>query len=157
MERWVHFRDFHGPGWPSPSQLEHYFLTPSGRRQAFETGNDCWGLSAIGVHGTENLAPDKGRIDLGLTMLGNPEHGVLLHYRKGGGGYKDSFYSKRDLRRLREWVKTAHDDLFPVGLYIPFETAWKAVKEFIETDGQLPRSIEWVADDDLPADAFPEP
>ena len=90
-------------------------------------------------------------------MLGNLDHGVLLHYRKGGGDYGDSFYSKGDLTRLREWVKTAHDDLFPVGLYIPFETAWKAVKEFIETDGQLPRSIEWVAGNDLPADAFPDP
>jgi hypothetical protein len=89
--------------------------------------------------------------------LGNIYHGVLLHYRKGGGDYKDSFYSKGDLTRLREWVKTRHDDLFPVGLYIPFETAWKAVKEFIETDGQLPRNIEWVAGNDLPADAFPDP
>jgi hypothetical protein len=157
MEKWMNFPAFHGPGWPSPSQLEHYFLTSSGRREAFEIGNDCWGLSGIGVHGTENLPPGKGRINLGLTILGDPDHGVLLHYRKGGGVYKDSFYSKGDLTRLREWVETAADDLFPVGLYIPFETAWKAVKEFIETDGQLPKSIEWVAGDDLPADAFPDP
>jgi len=157
MEKGVHFRGYNGPGWHSRSQLEDYSLTPSGRRKAFEIGNDCWGLSATGVHGTEKLPPGKGRIILGLTMLGNLDHGVLLHYRKGGGDYGDSFYSKGDLTRLREWVKTAHDDLFPVGLYIPFETAWKAVKEFIETDGQLPRSIEWVAGNDLPADAFPDP
>jgi len=87
MEKWAHFRGFDGPGWPSPSQLEHYFLTPSGRRQAFEIGNDCWGLSATGVHGTEHLPLGKGRIDLRLTILGNSDHGVLLYYLKGGGSY----------------------------------------------------------------------
>jgi hypothetical protein len=45
----------------------------------------------------------------------------------------------------------------PVGLFIPFRTAWKAVREFIETDGELPKSIEWVADRDIPPEAFPDP
>jgi hypothetical protein len=31
------------------------------------------------------------------------------------------------------------------------------VKEFIETDGQLPKCIEWVADNDLPPGTFPDP
>jgi hypothetical protein len=44
-----------------------------------------------------------------------------------------------------------------VGLFIPFPVAWKAVKEFMETDGELPRSIEWIATGDLPAQTFPEP
>ena len=38
-----------------------------------------------------------------------------------------------------------HDTVLPIGLFIPFEKAWTAVKEFIETDGKLPRSIEWIA------------
>jgi len=45
----------------------------------------------------------------------------------------------------------------PVGLYVPFEAAWHAVKEFIETDGALPKSIAWISDDDLPNDTFPDP
>jgi hypothetical protein len=46
----------------------------------------------------------------------------------------------------------------PVGLYIPFKTAWLAVTEFIETEGQiLPTSIEWIANKDLPPNTFPEP
>ena len=45
-----------------------------------------------------------------------------------------------------------------VGLFIPFEKAWPAVKEFMETDGlRLPTSIEWVANQDLPANSFPDP
>jgi hypothetical protein len=33
----------------------------------------------------------------------------------------------------------------------------EAVKEFIETDGALPKSIEWIANRDLPPNTFPEP
>jgi hypothetical protein len=35
--------------------------------------------------------------------------------------------------------------------------AWKAVKEFLESDGKLPTSIGWIANGDLPANTFPEP
>lgn len=90
-------------------------------------------------------------------MWGNPEHGVLLIYQKWGGGHNDAFSSKGDLRRLRDLVRTLHDDPLPVGLFITFAEAWKAVKEFIETDGELPKSIEWIANKDLPANTFPDP
>jgi hypothetical protein len=45
----------------------------------------------------------------------------------------------------------------PVGLYIPFAKAWPAVKEFIETEGALPTSIEWVKNSELPPGTFPDP
>ena len=45
----------------------------------------------------------------------------------------------------------------PVGLFIPFAEAWKAVKEFMETEGQLPTSIEWIKGEDLPEGTFPDP
>jgi hypothetical protein len=50
-----------------------------------------------------------------------------------------------------------HGDLRPIGLYIPYEKAWLAVKEFIETDGNLPNSIEWVPGRELPPGTFPDP
>jgi len=50
-----------------------------------------------------------------------------------------------------------HDTPLPVGLFIPFERAWSAVKEFMETEGALPKSIEWVANRDLPPNTFPDP
>jgi hypothetical protein len=37
------------------------------------------------------------------------------------------------------------------------ERAWLAVKEFMETDGALPNSIDWIADADIPDEAFPDP
>jgi hypothetical protein len=58
---------------------------------------------------------------------------------------------------MNRWVETIPGDQLPVGLFISFETAWKAVKEFVERDGALPQSIEWIADRDLPANAFMPP
>jgi hypothetical protein len=43
----------------------------------------------------------------------------------------------------------------PIGLFIPFESAWTAVREFIEANGALPTGIVWVGDGDLPRTAFP--
>jgi hypothetical protein len=90
-------------------------------------------------------------------MWGNPEHGVLLIYSKWGGGLKQTYSSKGDFARLRERVRSMHDTVLPVGLFIPFDKAWPAVKEFIETDGKLPKSIEWIANRDLPPNTFPDP
>jgi hypothetical protein len=146
-----------GPGWPRPEQLEHYFLGPLEQRWPFENGQDCLGFSALGADGTEQLPEGKGRIDIRLTMVGNLDHGVLLHYRKAGGARDESYYSRVDLGRLREWVKTKDGDLMPIGFFIPYEMAWKAVKEFIETDGTLPTSIAWIAGRDIPDYAFPDP
>ncbi len=157
MRKRVYFDVFRGPGWPSPNQLEHYFLSGSGRRRAFGTNNDSWGLSAEGLDGTEHLPAGKGRIDINFTVLGNPDHGVLLHYHKRDGRRGDIYYSKGDPKRLRERVETRHGDLMPIGLFIPFERAWTAVKEFIETDGALPGSIAWIASGDIPPDVFPDP
>lgn len=143
-------------GWPETDWLEPFFLAPKGKEWSYKGGNDSWGLSAEGADGTAHLGEDEGRIDLTLDMYGNPEHGVLLIYQKWGDGNPTSCASKGDLTRLKEWVKTLHGDQMPIGLYIPFAEAWKAVKEFIETDGQLPESIEWVNTIDLPEGTFPE-
>ena len=91
-------------------------------------------------------------------MVDNEDHGVLLQYRKLGGGYKDIYYSKGDLTRLEDLVWIGQEgDLMPIGLFIPFDKAWLAVKEFIETDGALPKSIDWIASADIPDEVFPDP
>jgi Immunity protein Imm1 len=156
MRKRAHFGDFVGPGWPTPQELAPYFLAPPKYSEVW-SDNDCWGLSAEGLEGTEHLLEGKGRIDVHLTLVGVRRLGVLLLYSKRGGGYQIGCYSKGDLERLQEWVRTHDGDLMPVGLFIPFGAAWKAVKEFIEKDGALPTGIEWISSADLPADAFPDP
>ena len=157
MKRLTYFDDFSDIGWPSTSELAPYFLTAEGRRQFFALGNDSWGLDAEGADGTDRLQANHGRIDIHLNIIGHPEFGIFLNYRKWGGTQKHTYYSKGELSRLRELVDTVHGDRIPLGLYIPFDTAWKAIKEFIETDGRLPTSIAWIAGKELPADAFPPP
>jgi hypothetical protein len=90
-------------------------------------------------------------------MCGVPSLGVLLIYDKWASGNKESYSSKGDSRRIREWVRNLHNTPLPVSLFVPFKSAWLAVKEFIETDGALPKSIEWVDNKDLPPGTFPDP
>jgi hypothetical protein len=146
MRKTTYFLEHPGYGWPNERWLAPYFLTPAGRQEAFAADNDSWGVSAECVDGTETL-----------PILGKPDLGVLLFYNRWSATDGNAYYSKGNLRNLRRWVRTKHGDRMPVGLFIPFEYALKAVMEFIETDGALPKCIEWVAAADLPDDAFPEP
>ena len=156
MKKEVYFDRMWEERWPEPAELQSYFLAPPGHEWFYANGNDGAFLSAQGLHGTEHLGWDD-RIDVDLTMWGNPKFGVLLIYSKVGKGYQEVYTSKGDLARLREFVRSLHGTPLPVGLFVPFATAWKAVREFIETDGQLPRSIQWVANRDLPPNTFPDP
>lgn len=91
-------------------------------------------------------------------MWGNPELGVLLQYARYGGGVpRQDWFSKGDMTRIRHWVRSLHSTPLPVGLFISFDRAWLAMKEFMELEGRLPKSIEWVNSDDLPDNTFPDP
>jgi hypothetical protein len=153
----TYFASRRSKGWPEPKDLEPYFLAPPGREWFFHVNNDSGGFTAEGVDGTDHLEANRGRIDIRLDMWGDREHGVMLIWSKWGGGHKQMYTSKGDMSRLRDYVRTMHGDDMPISFYIPFAEAWKAVKEFIEADGALPKSIEWVENRTLPGDTFPEP
>lgn len=157
MRKTTYFLPLPEEGWPDPEELQPYFVAPPGEEWSYFGGNDSWGLSAEGLYGTQGLQKLKEQVEVHLDMWGHPKHGVLLIYQKYGGGYREAFTSKGDMSSLREIVRTSHGDPMPVGLYIPFAEAWKAVKEFIKTDGELPKSIAWVANKDLPPNTFPDP
>jgi len=158
MIKTTYFDVFERSGWPEPGQLAPFFLAPKGNEWSYHGGNDSWGLDGQGLYGTENLAR-ADRVNVHLYMIGNPVHGVYLQYDKWDGRTKkkESYVCKGDLGRLREFVRSLHGTPLSVGLFIPFAEAWNAIREFIETDGELPKSIEWVASRDLPAEAFPDP
>jgi hypothetical protein len=143
-------------GWPRPEEIEHYFLAPPGKHWFFETGNDTAGFTADGIDGTEHLEPKRTRSNVRLALSAHPTMGVMLDWSKWDGKERQTYISKGDLRRLRELVLNLHDDPLPVGLLVPYAVAWKATKEFLETDGGLPNSIEWIAARDLPRDTFPD-
>jgi hypothetical protein len=145
------------PYWPTLDVMKPYFIPDTGPPWFDVGGNDSGGLDIKGMYGTEGLTPYQDRVDASLSMWGNPDLGVLLMYRKYGGGYRDAFHSKGDLSHLKEWVRSLHDTPLPIGLFIPFDKVWLAVKEFVETEGELPKSIEWVAALDLPEGTFPDP
>lgn len=153
-----HFDRFRGIGWPSPNELEPFFLAPAGQEWSYKGGNDSWGFDVQGLEGTDHL-PRAERVNVHLYMSGNPQHGVNLAYDRWDGRLKtrERYNSRGDLSRLLEFVRSMHGTPLSIGLFVPFKTAWPAVKEFVETDGQLPKSIEWIASRDLPPEAFPDP
>ncbi len=157
MRKHSYFDSHQFEGWPDPKELRPFFFAPPGKEWFHTGGNDTAGLDAEGIDGTDHLNSNGGRVDLTLYMWGIPELGVLLIYHKHGGGSSLAYSSKGDLARLREWVRSLHSTPLPVGLFIPFDKAYSAVKEFIETDGKLPKSIEWIANKDLPQGTFPDP
>ena len=137
------FEKFRQKGWPNPRDLKPFFFAPPGQEWFKTGGNDTAGFLAEGLYGTEHEDHLAGRrINLRLDLYGMPSLGVLLIYNKYGGGYQETYTSKGDMSRLKEWVRNLHNDPLPVGLFVPFPKAYDAVKEFIETDGQLPKCIE---------------
>ncbi|MGP9811875.1 hypothetical protein ACTZWT_10220 [Rhodopseudomonas sp. NSM] len=142
-------------GWPSLTELEPLFLAPDDQRWPYWKGYDEWALYIEGLDGTDGL-PDVDQGKVYLTMTGTPDFGVMLSYEKWDGRTMQSqdCFSKGDMSRIREWLRTLHDDLRPIGLFIPYAQAWPAVKEFMERDGELPTSIEWVDAEALPPNTF---
>ena len=143
MRKLTYFDQIDREGWPDPQEVKHYFFAPAGKEWFHTWGNDSAGLWAEGLYGTENEDHIAGhRVDLDFYIYGIPGLGVLLIYHKHGSGYAEAYTSKGDMSRLKEWVRNLHNDPLPVGLFVPFPKAYDAVKEFIETDGQLPKCIE---------------
>jgi hypothetical protein len=157
VNRYSYFQMYKGNFWPSVAEIAPYFSS-SGENWTSKGGNDSWGLAIQGLDGTEDRRLGNGRKDINLDMWGRPGLGVLLIYDKiGPVGFRDAYTSKGDMSRLGELVRSTHDTPLPVGLFIPFDKAWLAVKEFMDTEGQLPKSIDWVRNADLPPNTFPDP
>ena len=141
----------------SPGSCSTIFLLRL-EESGFQDGrNDSAILMEQAAYNTDDLPIGQGCVKISLQLWGKPNLGVLLVYSRLGGGYGDFFSSKENMTRIREWVRSTHGDPLPIGLFIPFAPAYQAVKEFIETDGELPKSIEWIANKDLPPNTFAEP
>lgn len=155
----AYFGRFDGRGWPSLGQLRPYFFASPERRWFFETGNDGGVFEIRSGEPSGDPSVRTWQDASYLYLVGHPIYGVYLHYTRWNGGEqrKESFDSKGDLTRLRERVRDLHGTETPIGLFVPYETAWKATKQFIESEGGFPWSIEWVASSDLPEDVFPTP
>ena len=159
MRKESSFDEHWGDGWPDLHNIQACLLDPKRRAAFFAKGLDGGSFSVRGLYGTEKLPVRGGLVTAHLFLHLNPDHGAKLVYARWDGRVqnKDEFHSKGDLSRLGEFVRSFHDTPLSVGLFIPFEQGWQAIKEFIETEGELPKSIEWVDDKALPPGTFPDP
>jgi immunity protein Imm1 of predicted polymorphic toxin system len=153
------FDDYWGNGWPDIRVVEQGLSDPEKLARLFAKGRDGGCFSIERIYDKTNSAPQSELVGATLYMHMNPDHGIKLQYSKWDGrvGEKKTYHSKGDLARLKEFVRSFHRTPLSIGLFVPFEMGRKAVKEFLETDGALPRSIDWVSDDELPSEVFPLP
>ncbi len=156
MKKITIFPGYEGPGWPDEKWLAPYFLTLAGRHEVFSIRSNHWCVTAEGVDGTEDLAFDK-QLNINLHIIGKPDLGVLLLHDRVSAADGHAYYSLGNPKMLRTLVRATQVSLMPAGLFIPFEQALKAIMEFVQTNGALPKCIEWVASADLPEGSFPEP
>jgi hypothetical protein len=153
------FDEHWGVGWPVLSEIEACMLDRARRDAYFKGGRDGGSFFAKGLYGTEALPPESGRISSQLYLSLNPDLGASLQYNRWDGRVQKmaTFVSKGDLSRLTEFVRSFHGTPLSVGLFISFEDGFRAVKEFIETEGEQPTSIEWIDAETLPPETFPDP
>ncbi|WP_244431975.1 hypothetical protein [Rhodopseudomonas sp. B29] len=139
-------------GWPSITELGPLFSAKAWSRWE---GDDEWVLRIEGLYGTDCL-PEDSQVRACLIITGTPDFGVMLHYSRWDGRTQRSLdcYSKGDMDRIRQWLRTLQEDLRPIGLFIPYAQAWTAVREFMERDGELPSGIEWIGGNELPPNTF---
>ena len=151
--------EFNNAPWPSTSTVKPYFTSPSQRNWAYWDVGAGGLISVDGIMGTELVAAARGRANATLYISGDRTHGLTLFHRLWDGRTEtvSSHYSRGDLSRRLEFVKTGDGDLLSVGLFISFEKAWLAVEDFMNSAGSLSKRIEWVSIRDLPTDTFPEP
>jgi len=137
--------------------VEQGLSDPEKLAQLFAKGSDGGCFSIEWIYDKKNSAPQSELVGATLYMHMNPDHGIKLQYSKWDGriGEKRTYHSKGDLTRLKQFVRSFHRTPLSIGLFVPFEIGRRAVKEFLETDGELPRSIDWVSEDDLPSEVFP--
>jgi hypothetical protein len=149
MRKSCSFHDFCGHGWPSADELKKYFS--AGGKLWASRDNDSWSLRAEGLYGTAIL-PRSDAVTVDLRMTGCPEHGVTLDFARWHGRIRrlHRYCSVGDLRRLGQFMYSLQGEPYSLGLFIPFEEAFGAVKEFIESDGELPASIRWISGEGFP-------
>jgi hypothetical protein len=140
--------------WPTVASLRSDFSSGPGTKWYNHGGNDTAGISVEGVDGTAGKQFGSGRIDLSLELLGHEVYGVFLFYRKTG---ESGYASKGDMRFLKTFLRTKHDDLRPLSFFIPFDKAWLAVEDFMTGDGARSSRIEWVPMSELAGTIFPDP
>lgn len=153
------FGDHWGNGWPDVSAVERDLSDPEKLAKLFAKGRDGGCFSIEWIYDKGSSIPQFGVVGAILYMHMHPDHGIKLQYSRWDCRIekKETYHSKGDLARLKQFVRSFHRTPLSIGLFVPFEIGRKAVKEFLQTDGELPQSVDWISDDDLPSEVFPLP
>jgi hypothetical protein len=153
MKTEAYFPDHTLVPWPSPGKLHRHFLPPHDKNwQA--GGNDHWGLTIYPLGDNRDPDPRISRRAIRLDLVGVPEYGVFIHWQNSHLGFSENYFSRGDLTKLGKQVRNLQGDARPLGLFVPFATAWLATEDFMLGKGTRSDRIEWIKAEDLPPNTF---
>lgn len=155
MKKTSYFHDCPWEGWPDPIRIKPFFAPARWE----SGGNDSWSFRLIKSDGVEGAPWGNGPSYADLAMTGVPHLGVTLQYDRWTKStrQRECYNSRGDLSKTLEFVRSLHDDQLSLGLFISFDEAWIAAKQFLESDGALPPGVPWVDSRELPPGTFPDP
>lgn len=102
----------------------------------------CAGREAPDIKRCKELRLRGSKSRLGLRKF--------LHWHTRGPIEHEHYFPKGDLNLLREYCYVGQSGPYPVGLFVPMEVGWIAVKDFLEKDGVRSPRIQWISAYDLP-------
>ena len=157
MKRFISINGFECNRWPAADQLEQSFLDPARRNWAFWDGGGGGYISVSGLDGTENEPDGPNRSNARIAIRAHRKHGATLDHHWWDGKRRVST-SHLSLGSTSDMTKLPHLDNrqpFAVGLFIPFELAWLALKDFMVDPIHPSKSVPWINAKDLPPSAIP--
>lgn len=137
---------------PLLEEMYPYFI--EGENQQPRAGTIC----LYGAEGTEERPLGRGRLDIWLGIVQQPNLGFYLTHSRLGVPDNSVFHSSRD----QKWPGNAGEmiDIDDNGymasenLFVPPSQAWEVVKHFIETQGGRSSAVHWLNGDEMPEGAF---
>ncbi|MEM7303584.1 MAG: hypothetical protein AAF468_21095 [Pseudomonadota bacterium] len=153
--KWSGFVDHTYGYWPDPAEIKPFFSPEYENNEIYHGGGDDAVITLEGIDGTEHLQLGEGRKDIVLMMWFSPKFGVMLFYHRYGIEDGEIYYSKGDMSKIHTVKRNKHSDPLPVALFIPFDDAFNALEDFINSEGKRSDRIEWVSGLDIPSNTFP--
>lgn len=111
-------------------------------KSLFSNFNEYW----FECNSTAELVYMKNDELISRLSISAEYSGISLHYTDSAG---KNILSISDITKLNETLTTIDNIYISVGLFIPVEYAWEAIKFFLST-GKASEKINWISANDIP-------
>ncbi len=155
MRRFIFINGFEGPDWPPIATLEREFMDPTRREWAYWDGSGAAGgyMKISGIEGTEAQPDGRTRSGATISIRAHRQFGATLshHWWDAKSATATTHLSLGDRSLLSQMTTLDDRQPYPIGLFIPFELAWLAFRDFIQEPTRVTSAVPWINGVDLTA------